>query len=140
MTGTRTAVTPRTDVEAVDAFLDALAGGRPVPDDLFAADATLDATVPDWRFGRLDGPAIRAQFAHWFADPGTYDELDRTPIPGGEVVRFALSWTEGGVPHACHQIHVLTVEGGRIVADTMFCGGRWDAGLLAQMEDARVRA
>lgn len=37
-------------------------------------------------------------------------------------------------PH--NHMHRLTVRGGRIVADTVFCGGRWPASLLAEMEAA----
>ena len=45
-----------------------------------------------------------------------------------------LSWQENGVPHAAHRLHLLTVRDGLIVADTVFCGGRWPASLLAEME------
>jgi len=54
------------------------------------------------------------------------------------VVEYTLSWTENGVPHAGHHLHVLTVRDDRIVADMVFCGGRWPAALLAEMEAARA--
>ncbi len=48
-----------------------------------------------------------------------------------------ITWTEDGIPHLTHQAHVFTfVDGGRILGDTMFCGGRWSADLLAEMEAA----
>ena len=110
--------------------------------DAWSADATLDATVPNWRL-RADGAdAIRAEYARWFADPARFDELRRYPIEGGpencsaEVVEYTLSWTENGVPHAGHHLHVLTVRDDRIVSDMVFCGGRWPAALLAEMEAA----
>jgi hypothetical protein len=37
---------------------------------------------------------------------------------------------------AAHHLHLLTVRDGLIVADTVFCGGRWPASLLAEMEAA----
>ncbi len=43
---------------------------------------------------------------------------------------------ENGVPHAAHHMHLLRVADGRIVSDTVMCGGRWPAGLLAEMEAA----
>ncbi len=55
-----------------------------------------------------------------------------------EIVEYTLSWSENGVPHAGHHLHVLTVRDDRIVADTVFCGGRWPASLLAEMEAARA--
>jgi hypothetical protein len=51
-------------------------------------------------------------------------------------VEYTLSWTENGVPHAGHHVHLLTVRNDQIVADTVFCGGRWPAALLAEMEAA----
>jgi hypothetical protein len=49
-----------------------------------------------------------------------------------------LAWDEDGVPHASHHCHVLTIDpnldGGRIAADQVWCGGRWSATLLAEME------
>ena len=47
-----------------------------------------------------------------------------------------LGWSEDGVPHAAHHLHVLTVRDDRIVSDMVFCGGRWPASLLADMEAA----
>jgi hypothetical protein len=105
--------------------------------DVFADDAVLDATVPNWRFTVRGGPWVRAQLASWFADPGRFDELRRTPLPDGELVEFVLSWEERGIPHACHQVHVLKLANGRIVEDVAFCGGRWPASLLAEMEAAQ---
>jgi len=34
---------------------------------------------------------------------------------------------ENGVPHAAHHMHLLRVADGRIVSDTVMCGGRWPA-------------
>lgn len=123
--------------DPVTTLLAAVEAGTPVPLDVLADDAVLDATVPQWRLFRDSGESLRAQFATWFADPGTFEELDRTPVAGGEIVRFILTWDEHGVPHAAHQVHLLEVADGRITKDTMFCGGRWDAGLLAEMEESR---
>jgi len=119
---------------AIDTFLTAIETG--IVDGPFLADeVVLDATVPNWRF-HLDGAdAVRRQLAGWFRDPASFDALERTSLPDGELVEFDLSWEEHGVPYACHQIHRLRVAGNRIVADTMFCGGRWSAALLAQMEE-----
>ena len=92
----------------------------------WSADATLDATVPNWRFHASGADAIRAEYARWFADPGHFDELRRYSVDGGEaeVIEYTLSWSENGVPHAAHHMHLLTVRDDRIVADTVLCGGR----------------
>jgi hypothetical protein len=94
--------------------------------------------VPNWRLHAAGADAIRAEYARWFADPGHFDELRRCSVEGGEgeVVEYTLSWSENGVPHAAHHMHLLTVRDDRIVADTVMCGGRWPAALLAEMEAA----
>lgn len=124
---------------AVDKLLEAIeAGAGGTVADLYAADAVLDATVPGWRFHEQGGNAIAHQYAHWFADPGRFEELERRPTAEGEVVTYLLAWEEHGVPHAAHHCHVLTVDRdtGRIVHDRVFCGGRWNATALAAMAEA----
>jgi hypothetical protein len=121
---------------AVDRFLAAVENAA-IPDcDVWAVDAVLDATVPNWRFHRRGPAEIRREYARWFADKATFEDLRRWPVEGGEVVGYLLSWTEQGMPHAAHHLHVLAVEGDRIVRDTVMCGGRWPAALLAEMEAA----
>jgi hypothetical protein len=107
--------------------------------DVFAPDAVLDATVPNWRFTVRGASRIEQTLSGWFADPGRFETLTRVPIEGGELVRFVLTWEEHGEPHMCHQAHVIEVERGRIVRDTVYCGGRWDSALMAEMAEAEVR-
>ena len=126
--------------EAIDKFLNAIETAAIPACDAWSADATLDATVPNWRFHVSGADAIRTEYARWFADLGRFGELRRYPVNTGEgpseVVEYTLSWTEHGVPHAAHHVHLLTVRDDRIVADTVMCGGRWPASLLAEMEAA----
>jgi hypothetical protein len=125
-----TITTPST----LDRFLDAIRSGAGVSAGLFTPDAELDATVPGWRFRRRGSAAVAAQYTQWFADPATFEELERRDLPGGAVVTYLLTWEEGGVPHAAHHCHVFHfAEDGRIATDQFFCGGRWDAALLAEM-------
>ena len=138
MTSTGTTVetsTPRAG--AVDRFLDAVCAGDGVPAELFAENALLDATVPGWRFAARGADAVARQYSGWFAHPAAIEELERLPVEGGEVVSYLLTWVERGIPHAAHHCHLLRLAaGGRIAGDRFFCGGRWDAGLLAQMAAA----
>lgn len=118
---------------AIDRLLADITAGMGIAEGVFAADAVLDATVPNWRFSLAGEGHVRHQLSQWYADPGTFEEIDRTPVSDGEVVRFLLTWTERGELHAAHQAHLLQVREDRIVSDTMFCGGRWSAPLLAKM-------
>lgn len=122
---------------SIDRFLEAVASGDGIPADLYTDTAVLDATVPGWRLGATGGEAISATYSSWFASPGRFEELERRAVTDGEVVRYYLTWEEAGVPHAAHHCHLLSVDGaGHITGDTVFCGGRWDAALLAQMAEA----
>ncbi len=150
MTEPRTAVAPTstsptstspTDpaiAAAVPRFLDAVEAGAMAGCRAWTDDAVVDATVPNWRFTIRGPAAIRHEYGRWFGHPGRFEELRRLPVAGGEVVEYLLTWTEGGVPHAAHHVHVLTVRDGAIAADTVMCGGRWSAGLLAEMEAAQA--
>jgi len=126
--------TPET--RAVDRFLEAVSAATIDQCDVWADDAVLDATVPNWRFHRHGPAAIRSTYRQWFADPGRFEELRRDRVPGGETVRYVLAWSEDGVPHVAHHMHHLSVVDGRIARDVVLCGGRWPAGLLAEMEAA----
>ena len=126
------------NVPVVDEFLRAIEKADIPGCDVWSADATLDATVPNWRMHVAGADAIRTEYARWFADPAHFDELRRCSVDSGqaELIEYTLSWAENGVPHAAHHMHLLTVRDGRIVADTVMCGGRWPASLLAEMEAA----
>jgi hypothetical protein len=116
-------------------FLTSIETGAMPETDVLRDDVVLDATVPNWRFTVRGAAAVRAELARWYADSGTFEDLTRTPVPGGELVTFTLRWEENGVPHAAHQAHVLSVAGPGIVRDQVWCGGRWPAALLAEMAE-----
>lgn len=121
---------------SIDSLLAAIESATVDGLDVFADGVVLDATVPNWRFQVTGVERVRRQLAVWFADPGSFEAIERTPLPDGELVCFELSWLEHGMPFACHQTHRIRVDGDRIVGVTMFSGGRWSANLLAQMEEA----
>lgn len=136
-TSTSAASAATAATSGVDRFLDGVVNATIPTTDAWTDGATLDATVPGWRFTLTGADAIRAKFATWFAAVGRFEELRRLPIPGGEVVEYLLAWEEAGVAHAVHHVHLLTLAAdGRITDDHFFCGGRWDAALLAEMEEA----
>ncbi|GAB3260245.1 hypothetical protein [Nocardioides dilutus] len=138
-TQTSTQTSTRTVINPVDRLLAEIAAGRGISPDTWTDDARLDATVPHWRFECVGADAVARVLSHWFDVPIVIETLVRRPLPGGECVELDLSWVEDGVPHAAHQVHLLDLDGDRIAADTAFCGGRWPASLLAEMEAARVR-
>jgi hypothetical protein len=122
----------------IDRFLDAIVTAGVLDSDIWRSDATLDATVPNWRMRVNGAAAIRNELSGWYADPGRFEDLTRTAIPGGELVQFVLTWSERGIPHAAHQAHVIQVADDRIASQVIYCGGRWPAGLLAEMAEASL--
>lgn len=121
---------------AIDRFLDAVRSASVATSgDLYTSASVLDATVPDWRFTTTGDDAIRTEYGRWFAHPARIEELTRQPTPTGEVVEYTVTWVEDGVPHAGRHAHVLVVDPAtdRIISDHVWCGGRWPAGLLAEM-------
>ena len=129
-------MTPSSQPSAIDRLLAGIEAGS-IEDDVFADDAALDATVPNWRFTIRGGTRVRDQLAQWYMDPGRFQALQRTFLgQDRELVEFTLTWTEEGVEHTCHQAHIVSTTGDRVSTDTMFCGGRWPADLVAQMNAA----
>jgi len=119
----------------VDRFLDGIRAGQ-LPEGIYAPDATLDATVPGWRFQLSGEAAITDEYGRWFSHPSRFQSLERHAIDGGEIVRYLQSFEVDGRPHAAHHAHLLTVVDDHIVADTAFCGGRWGPELLAEIGPA----
>jgi hypothetical protein len=119
----------------VDRFLEAVQTGR-VTRELYAEGAQLDATVPGWRFHAHGPDQIAAEYRSWFAGPSVLETVERLPIEGGEVVRYFQTFDLAGQPHAAHHVHLLQVRDDRILADTVFCGGRWGPEVLAQLGPA----
>jgi len=125
-----------TTEDVIGRFLASIEAGGVPEAGVLSDGVVLDATVPNWRFTVRGADGVGAELARWYADPGSFEDLTRTPVPGGELVTFTLLWRENGVPHAVHQAHVLSLGGGRIVRDQVWCGGRWSASLLAEMAEA----
>jgi hypothetical protein len=137
---TTTAPTPTTGTDPVSRFLTAVESGAGIPAGLFAPNVVVDATVPGWRFTTAGSAAVSQELGRWYADPGHFEEIVRTPIAGGELLEFVLIWVENGVPHAAHQVHRLEIDGDAIRGDRAWCGGRWPEALLAEMKAANMTA
>ncbi len=128
---------------AVDRFLTAIRQARMAEAiDIYNSAVVLDATVPGWRFVLRGDDAVRAEYARWFAAESEFTELRRQATSTGEVVEYFQTWIEDDVQHGAHHAHLLTVDraSDRITEDHVFCGGRWPAALLAEMNAPRFGA
>ena len=120
----------------VDRFLDAIGHATfDSAEGIYDSAVQLDATVPGWRFKLTGDQAVRTEYGRWFAAPAEFVELHRHVTATGEVVEYFINWTEDGVVHGAHHAHVLTVDTTTdlITEDRVFCGGRWPASLLGEM-------
>lgn len=124
--------------DPVGAFLKAVEAAAIDEIDVYAEDAVLDATVPNWRFKVEGSEAIRAQYAKWFSEPTTFVELRRFPLPDGEFVAYEVEWVDAGVRTRTHHAHHVVVRDGKVTSDTVWCGGpRPEETLLAEVEAAK---
>ena len=122
--------------DPIGEFLQAVQGAAIRETDVYAEDAVLDATVPNWRLKAVGPQAIKAEYAKWFSDPTTFVALERIPVPDGELVIYEHEWMQDGVRHRGHHAHHLVVRDGRIASDTVWCGGKWPEPLLNRMAAA----
>jgi hypothetical protein len=122
------------DTDPISTLLDSVAAGTGIPAELYAAGAVLDAIVPMWRLEAHGPAAIAAQLSGWYADPGSFTDVVRSPLPNGELVRFALEWAENGEPWTCRQAHLVEIGDGLITRHEVWCGGRWDACVQADIQ------
>ena len=123
-------------MEPVNELISRIENGTVGACELFAPDMVLDATVPGWRFSVRGAHRVRTQLADWFATPGTFEELRRTPLPEGELVEFLRTHDEPSGPITAHQVHILEVHDGQVTSDRVWCGGRWSAAERAEMAAA----
>ena len=119
--------------DPIGEFLQAVQGAAIHEADVYAEDAVLDATVPNWRLKAVGPQAIKAEYAKWFSDPATFVALERIPVPDGELVIYEHEWMQDGVRHRGHHAHHLVVRDGRIASDSVWCGGKWPEPLLNRM-------
>ena len=56
--------------------------------------------------------------------------------PVDRFLAAVLAANEGGIPHAARRARVIRMRNDVIVSHVVWCGGRWPAGLLAEMAEA----
>lgn len=95
--------------DAIDQFVAAVESGGFTSLNVFADDAILDVTIPDWRFTVRGAAAIRRELATWLPGRTNIEEIHRFPMSGGEAVELSLSWEAAGIAYACHQLHLRNV-------------------------------
>lgn len=98
-------------------------------EDVYAADALIDANVPSWRFQVQGIEAIVAQYGRWFAFGGVKVlSIREWPASFGAVLEMALSEPDGkGADVYSRQMHLLFADGDKVTRQIMYCTGTWDS-------------
>ena len=94
--------------------------------EVYAEDALFDCNVPEWRFQRKGLGEIAVQYRDWYPEPPRRLEWKETPTDFGAVVEQADWTSEGGEEQYSRSLHLLHVDGGRIVRHVLYCTGWWD--------------
>jgi len=73
------------------------------------------------------------------ATAGRFEDVQRTATPTGELVEYVRVAEEATGPVTVHHAWVLDVDDdGRIADVRVWCGGRWDGALMAEMAASRA--
>ena len=102
--------------------------------DLYHPDAILDATVPQWRFQFQGSQRIAA----WYRDAYSQVQEPRctwlriTSAEGLVLVEWELRDGEGEQQVLVREVDIFRIEGDRIVEQTHYCPGVWDAETIAR--------
>ncbi|HUG83997.1 MAG TPA: nuclear transport factor 2 family protein [Euzebya sp.] len=120
----------------VDRFTAAVeAGDHGTLAELYTGDALFDAHVPNWRFQVQGSAAIVDLLEGWFTLPGRFHEVQSQLTTTGDVLVRSEWRVQEGSDDALviRDMHLWRLAGDRIAEQVMYCAGRWDAPLVAQM-------
>ena len=104
---------------------------------LYHPDALLDAHVPNWRFQVIGRSEVARVTGTGLPGPGHFERFEHEATVDGDLL-IQLQWhqhTEDGAGARSRQLHVLRLEGDRIVSQTLFCAGVWSPALQERMAD-----
>lgn len=91
--------------------------------ELYAADATFELHIGQYHDQRKGRDSIVERYAHDFAAPATFLRWDVRQAPWGAVVEADALQGEENARARYRWVHLLTIEGGRITDDTLYCTG-----------------
>lgn len=103
-----------------------------VPDGLFAPDAFVDLTVPQWRLQATGPDAVAALRRQSHPAPGTVPRLRYDPTPTGFVLEWEERWDEGGDSWYCREMLRADVVDGQITECSVYCTGDWSSAHVAR--------
>jgi hypothetical protein len=102
---------------------------------LYDPDVLLDAHVPNWRFQVVGRTEVAPFTGTALPGPGGFASFVTEPTVEGDLL-VHFEWRQqahDGAGAKAHQLHVLRINDGRIVEQTVFCAGVWGPELQERM-------
>jgi len=102
---------------------------------LYHPDVLLDAHVPNWRFQVIGRTEVARVTGAALPGPGRFTSFAAEPTADGDLL-VQFEWRErADDDHGAkaRQLHLLRLDDGRIVEQTLFCAGVWGPGLQERM-------
>ena len=107
------------------------------PDGLFAPDAFLDLSLPQWRLQTDSADALVRVRLEGHPDPGRVSRWRADPTPDGFLFEFEERWTDArGESWYAREMLRATVTDGRISEISIYCTGDWDQARQAEHAQA----
>ncbi len=101
---------------------------------LYHPEVLLDAHVPNWRFQVQGRDAVVEHTGGGLPGPGRFTTFDTVPTASGDLlVQFEWRQDPDHGDAVVREQHLLRLDDGDIVEQTMFCAGVWDPQLQERM-------
>ena len=135
-TSTTTTAAGRREANAVVADLIRFLETGTVPEQLFAADAFADLSLPHWRIQTATAAQIIALRAESHPSPGQVRVERVEQTRHGFTIEFEERWEDGAQRWYCREMIRADVADGSITEMSIYCTGDWDE--ARQREHARA--
>jgi hypothetical protein len=102
------------------------------PDGLFAPDAFVDFTMPQWRLQAQGAEDVAALRKHGHPAPGRVPRSRFDATPSGFVLEVEEQWDADGDSWYCRELFRADVTGGAIGELSVYCTGDWNSEQVAR--------
>ena len=95
-------------------------------------DIFVDLNVPQWRLQAQGREQLGQMFAGGYPVGARLASSRVRSMAEGVAIEVEVRFPEEGEERLFRELHLLTVDGGRVVEHTAYCTGHWDAATIAR--------